>query len=271
MSKLDDETLLAYVDGQLDAQRTAEVEAHLARDPEARETVRVFRESAALLQGRFDGPSREPVPERLLDTVRDAPTDRARLLQFPDRHWIGSAQRIMPPLATAAGLVLAIGLGAAYLGLVPSGGEDDPQAAWQQVMETTASGTTVRWDARDTTREITPMITFRATDGRYCREYEQQVIRTDATHASTGIACREADGDWRVQVEIARSLLAEPPDDDDQYAPASGPGADGPSADPLTEIGSALGGDELLAPERERVLIENRWQTDEFRGPSTRE
>ena len=36
MTKLDEETLMAYVDGQLDRQRAAEVEALLVEDAEAR-------------------------------------------------------------------------------------------------------------------------------------------------------------------------------------------------------------------------------------------
>jgi anti-sigma factor RsiW len=42
--------LMAYVDGELDAEAMREVEALLAADPEARHTVAKFRETAALLR-----------------------------------------------------------------------------------------------------------------------------------------------------------------------------------------------------------------------------
>jgi len=42
--------LMAYVDGELDAEAVREVEALLAADPEARQTVAEFRETAALLR-----------------------------------------------------------------------------------------------------------------------------------------------------------------------------------------------------------------------------
>jgi len=42
--------LMAYVDGELDAEAAREVEALLAADPEARRTVAKFREAAALLR-----------------------------------------------------------------------------------------------------------------------------------------------------------------------------------------------------------------------------
>ena len=50
MTKLDEETLMAYVDGQLDRQRAAEVEALLVEDAEARATVRMFQDSAITSQ-----------------------------------------------------------------------------------------------------------------------------------------------------------------------------------------------------------------------------
>ncbi len=42
--------LMAYVDGELDAEEAREVEALIAADPEARRTVAKFREAAALLR-----------------------------------------------------------------------------------------------------------------------------------------------------------------------------------------------------------------------------
>ena len=43
MRKLDDETLVAYVDGELDASTRATVDAALVGDTEAREKVRLMR------------------------------------------------------------------------------------------------------------------------------------------------------------------------------------------------------------------------------------
>src|SRR5580704_16880462 len=42
--------LMAYVDGELDAEAAREVEALIAADPEARRTVAKYREAAALLR-----------------------------------------------------------------------------------------------------------------------------------------------------------------------------------------------------------------------------
>lgn len=255
MSTLDEETLLAYVDGQLDPARAAEVEARLAEDPEARETVRIFRESAALLHGRFDAPLHEPIPERLLATLRDTPVNEADG-RGDDGRGNGKVVSLdarrrpltfsAPTLAMAASLALVVGFGGGYLTLGLSGGDPDA-AILQQVLDGTASGVTIR--TADT--QLTPMTTFRTGDGRYCREYEKLTER-----ASTGIACRDADGRWQPQIEVAQSLLGRP-SGDGQYAPASGP-----DIDPLAEAGVALGAELPLTPEQEQALLRKSWQPE---------
>lgn len=39
---------------------------------------------------------------------------------------------------------------------------------------------------------------YRTSDGRYCREYQAQVIVNGAPQQSYGTACRQPDGSWRV-------------------------------------------------------------------------
>lgn len=57
--------LHAYVDDRLDPARRAEIEAHLAADPEAAERVRAYRRQNEMLHELFDPTLDEPVPERL--------------------------------------------------------------------------------------------------------------------------------------------------------------------------------------------------------------
>lgn len=252
MSTLDEETLLAYVDGRLDPTQAAEVEARLAEDPEARETVRLFRESAALLRGRFDAPLHEPIPERLLATLRDTPAgtdekrgdDKVVSLDSRRRPVMFSA----PTLAMAASLALVIGFGGGYLTLGLPGGDPD-SAILQQALDSAASGVTVS----TANGQLTPLTTFRTLDGRYCREYERF---TNADRASAGIACRDADGRWQPQIEVAQTLL-DRPSSADQYTPASGS-----DTDPLAEASLALGAELPLTPEQEQALLRNDWQSE---------
>ena len=53
MTGLDDSTLVAYVDDELDAEQARAVETALAGDPEARSRVQVFRETAALVRAQI--------------------------------------------------------------------------------------------------------------------------------------------------------------------------------------------------------------------------
>ena len=70
MQKPNDEILVAYLDGELDASVRAEVEAWLRNDAEGRELVAGLAESARLLRAAFDPVLHEPVPDRLIAAAR---------------------------------------------------------------------------------------------------------------------------------------------------------------------------------------------------------
>ena len=65
MSELNDALLHAYVDGQLEAARRAEVEAMLATDTHAAERVAAYRKQNEMLHALFDPALVEARPERL--------------------------------------------------------------------------------------------------------------------------------------------------------------------------------------------------------------
>lgn len=58
--------LHAYVDGQLDESRAAEVEAYLAANPEAAALVEAYRAQNANFHENFDGILEDPIPSTLL-------------------------------------------------------------------------------------------------------------------------------------------------------------------------------------------------------------
>jgi anti-sigma factor RsiW len=58
MSNLTETDLHAYADGQLDDARRVQVEAHLAHDSAATESVRVWREQNEALRARHAGAGR---------------------------------------------------------------------------------------------------------------------------------------------------------------------------------------------------------------------
>lgn len=70
MDEVNERDLHAYVDGQLDAARRQEVEAHLAADPAAAEKVAAYRRQTAMLHGLFDPTLDEPLPARFRKPAR---------------------------------------------------------------------------------------------------------------------------------------------------------------------------------------------------------
>lgn len=73
--------LHAYVDGQLDADRSREVEAFLLRNPDTAAEVSRYRAINAGLHDLFDPVLEEPIPERLLAARQPARGHRGRWLQ----------------------------------------------------------------------------------------------------------------------------------------------------------------------------------------------
>lgn len=69
--------LHAYVDGQLDADRRAQVEGYLASQPQAREQVRQWREQNQALHRLYDGVMNEAVPMQLTAVLKPQPMMRS--------------------------------------------------------------------------------------------------------------------------------------------------------------------------------------------------
>jgi anti-sigma factor RsiW len=103
MSELDENTLVAYVDGELDAASAREVEQALENSPVARNTVAKLRASAALVRAAFADALHEPPPPGLVAMLRAATPPRRR----PRPYW----------LPIAASVALLIGVAAGALGL----------------------------------------------------------------------------------------------------------------------------------------------------------
>jgi anti-sigma factor RsiW len=73
VSSIGEIDLHAYVDGQLDAARRAEVEAYLAAHPEAAATVQHLRAQLHALHMSYDSVLNEPIPLRLTNALRPRP------------------------------------------------------------------------------------------------------------------------------------------------------------------------------------------------------
>jgi len=121
-----DEALVAYLDGELDAAERGHVEAWLDADPAVRDRLAALAQSADLLRSAYADFLNQPLPERLIaaargETAAEPPAHEAEILvlqprasaaaRIPLRHWpIG--------FAAAAGLFgLIFGGVGTYLGI----------------------------------------------------------------------------------------------------------------------------------------------------------
>ena len=230
MSMAEDELLMAYADGELDAVRAAEVERRLAQDAVARETVRRYRESAALVRAAFAGTVDEPVPAKLETAVRRA-GQAGKVVAFRQRRPAPAWRRLGLPLA--ASVALAIGLGGGWW----LAHDVDELAV---ALETAPSGESVRL----ADGAVAPISTFRDGSGRWCREFDRS-----GAAAATGVACRAADGSWHVELLVAADTAAET-----DYAPA------GEEASGLEPLLRRLSPEPPLDPGDEARLIKDGWR-----------
>lgn len=196
--KYDDETLMAYADGELDATLRAEISTAMENDPVLARRVEHQRALRARVAGAFAKVLDEPLPERLLDAVRNRPApgsaaDRGKVLQFPARASRPPAApwRAREWVAMAASLVLGVLLSWRIFSpadsevMVARGDALVARGALANALDTQL--------ASEQRGEETVLIglTFKANDGNYCRSFTLRATRT------AGLACR-AGPDWQV-------------------------------------------------------------------------
>jgi hypothetical protein len=160
--------------------------------------------------------------------------------------------------AVAAGVVVCVGVSASYLASrvwseptrepVIALTRIDPDTSLHRVLESAPSAQEINVPTEGAAMRA--VLTFRAKDGRFCREFE---IRA-ASGGSAGIACR-AHGEWRTEVLVSAAAT---PRDSNYYTPAGQ--SDEPAVAEVVE--RLIQGDPLGAEEEARILA-SRWLASE--------
>lgn len=272
MNPVSDEMLMAYADGELTSEESRALEQLLQQDPALRARLEPFVETRVRLTAAFEHTLREPVPHRLVAAIRRAPVagraSRARLsLGERIRNALTAAAAILAPAnlglipsvaASMAGLVL-VGAAAGWIAarstapssLIEASGPDLVAAgALAHALEANPSGTASAGDGRGAT--VVPVLSFKTGSQAVCREY--RVRTADADRDFAGLACRSADGVWRValHVETAKQVTASP---GAPYETATASNV--PAVDALVETmisGESFGQDD------EAALLNNGWR-----------
>jgi hypothetical protein len=215
---IDDETLMAYADGQLTAEEALMVDKAMAEDEDIAERVAMFMDSRAAVQNAF----RElpPVPAELTARIRamaEASAPQAAADSAPSNVIsLASRRRTVPlwQLPIAASIALAVGFFGGWTGAPgeQSGGglavasiEDSAVVA---VLETEKAGARRQISSG---AEVAVIASFVGTDGNLCREFEHD----DAGRTVVAVACHR-DDTWTVEFAVAAAAT-----DESGYAPAS--------------------------------------------------
>lgn len=243
-SSWDNARIHAYVDGALDPETAARLEADSRNDAALAARIARQRELSARLRAEYDPVLEEPIPQRLRDALA-GPSPSAAITP------IGAARKAPPRPswslrewgALAAAVVLGAVLGPVVfrdstgLPIVTEGGRLVAAGYLDAALSTQLAGTTTE----DALARVD--LSFRATDGEYCRVFALRA-------AAGGVACRR-DGRWTVQVL------------DTAAAPTSEPGgfrqASSALSPAILSAMTALGASEALTSDEERERLGSGW------------
>lgn len=241
----DDETLMAYVDGALPDADMRRIEALVQADPDLRARLLPFELTRARLPGLISGALASPIPDRLVETVLNAPIGSAAKAASASRTLQPSlfsrlTSALLPEMpafagafALAASVALIAGGGFMAARLMPGAGTAHPEVSSDQdafasgplreALETVASGSRFERGLL----QVTPVLTVRDHAGHFCRQY---TLRRAGGEPFSGFACRTAGGRWSIAFHAPSSAGAGhtasvTAEDASAYQPASGEGA----------------------------------------------
>lgn len=250
-ARIDDEMLMAYVDGELTPAQAARVEAAIAADPVLADAVARQRALRQLLGATYAPILDEPVPEALTRTLRPSLSEPGNVVSMPSRAAPASrAHRSMPQWGVPQWAAMAASL---LLGVTISQWMAKPDPARLQaeggvlMAGADLSGALERQlaSAPDPAIAVAIGLSFRDAGGRYCRSFA-----IESRQPLAGLACRHTDGRW--QVPVVMESAAAPAGELRQAATALPPAL-------LAEVDARISGDPLDAAQ-ERQARDAGWR-----------
>lgn len=210
MEQFDDETLMAFADGELDDAMMQRVEAALEQDEALAERLAVFLDTRIAVAAAIKPLIDEPVPEVLAASVQRmvdeaeahrAETDSAEnVVAFRSRKAMEprvTRQQWLMPIAASI-LAVVTGVGGFMAGRGSLEAEVSFDTALAAALNTQPSGADVALGGAATLHVVA---TFTDGRGELCREYELK--RRDETTAT--VACR-IDGGWATRLALSSPL-----------------------------------------------------------------
>jgi surface antigen len=194
MTYYDDETLGAYVDGELDSATTEALEADIQSHAGLRQRVAGLRQINLVLRASY-GELARPL---MIAGPPVAQADR----QFTRRQSLRSRAAVWRYPAIAAGIALLLGIGIGHsVHMEGVSAEAVTNAAvhrlLQDALDHSLSGQSVSWTDPTThqTTTVEPLHTY-FVDRTFCREYRQIFDARQDDKTMYGLACRTPEGTW---------------------------------------------------------------------------
>jgi hypothetical protein len=196
MTRISDETLMAYLDNELPADERARVNAALVLDSALQARLRRQERVRELLSEAFDPAVHQSVPKRLVEAAMRTPIPmqwhvrRALALPFGGASF-GDVVRAWAPLLAPAMATLVIGLA---IGFFAGSGGSGGLAQAGLIAEGELARALERQLASDDVRSGPRVaVSFRARDGRLCRSFDMGAAHDNLA----GVACR-SESAWSI-------------------------------------------------------------------------
>lgn len=201
MTHIDQSLLMAYNDGELDTEASAEVEMALGASPTLRAELDALRRADAQVKAAFCSALSGPMPELALAPIAS--------MRNPVKHSVWR-DWLAPAHIAASIAVLAVGGFSGYMIAESNGKHEFAQQQLSQQMRSQAlndtlekkvSGSQVDWGNSDIgSGTFVPVRTFRKPSGQYCREFKEAISVGSVLRKQRGIACRVDEGVWQEKV-----------------------------------------------------------------------
>ncbi len=177
------EDLTAFADGELSAEREAEIAAAVKADPDLERQVEQHKALKAMLAGHYAPVLDQPVPDRLAAML--AESQEPDVADFAGARERRETRRRSPHWGWIAGPALAASLALAlFLPSLSNETEVYANTKLAAVLEDTLVASQAPGG------ETRVLLSFRTEQGRYCRAFSGS--------AGGGIACRDDEG-WRLE------------------------------------------------------------------------
>ncbi|MBY3067774.1 hypothetical protein HFO63_05990 [Rhizobium laguerreae] len=240
MSKkdFDDETLMAFADGELDETQSRALEEALAGNEALCERLAVFLDSRQLVGDALKPLIDEPVPQALLASVRrmadevrhQKPQDN--VVSFRPKQQQQTMRRWLVPVAASLVAIVTGVVGFALGRINPSASNSGAEIA--AVLDREVSGRDVTLSSPETVLHV--VASFRDERGELCREYELKQPKS----STLTVACRQ-NGAWATRLALTSAKA-------DGYVPAS-------SQETIDAYLASIQAGEPLSPEEEREVL----------------